>query len=51
MCAALVPSGDCEGVREQLRPLLLPGQIKFHWTDESDGGNIRLWNASSISVR
>lgn len=36
MCAALVPSADCQGVREQLRPLLLPGQIKFHWTDESD---------------
>lgn len=36
MCAALVPSGDCERIREQLRPLLLPGQIKVHWTDEND---------------
>lgn len=36
MCAALVSSDDCERVREQLRPLLLPGQIKFHWTDEND---------------
>ncbi|MBF4588315.1 hypothetical protein [Curtobacterium sp. VKM Ac-2887] len=36
VCAALVSSDDCEHVREQLRPLLLPGQIKFHWTDEND---------------
>lgn len=34
--AALVPAGDCETVRDTLRPLLLPGQIKLHWTDESE---------------
>lgn len=36
LCAALVPVEECDDIREQLRPLLLPGQIKFHWTDESD---------------
>jgi hypothetical protein len=36
VCAALVDADACDNVREQLRPLLLPGQIKFHWTDESD---------------
>lgn len=36
LCAALVPAEECDEIREQLRPLLLPGQIKFHWTDESE---------------
>ena len=36
LCAALVPAEQCDEIREQLRPLLLPGQIKFHWTDEND---------------
>ena len=36
MCAALIPENLCVGIREQLTPLLLPGQVKFHWTDESD---------------
>ncbi|RII95472.1 hypothetical protein DZF95_00870 [Clavibacter michiganensis] len=36
VCAALIDETDCDSIREQLRPLLLPGQIKLHWTDESD---------------
>jgi hypothetical protein len=36
VCAALIDVDACDNIREQLRPLLLPGQIKFHWTDESD---------------
>lgn len=35
ICAAIIPETACDEVREQLRSLLLPGQIKFHWTDES----------------
>ena len=34
ICAAIIDSQDLEQVREELRPLLLPGQIKLHWTDE-----------------
>jgi len=34
--AALIPADKCETLREKLRPLLLPGQIKLHWTDESE---------------
>lgn len=34
--AAIVTAGDCEALREELQTLLLPGQIKPHWTDESD---------------
>lgn len=33
--AAIVSTEDCDAVREELRPLRLPGQIKPHWTDES----------------
>lgn len=36
VCAALIDDEDCHSVREQLRPLLKPGQIKLHWTDESE---------------
>ena len=36
VCGALLPDDACEDIREQLRPLLLPGQIKLHWTDESE---------------
>lgn len=32
--AAILESSECDAVREELRPLLLPGQIKLHWTDE-----------------
>ncbi|NYI42515.1 hypothetical protein [Demequina lutea] len=35
ICAAIISDGACDEVREQLRSLLLPGQIKFHWTAES----------------
>jgi len=34
VCAAIVGVDDLEIIREELRPLLLPGQIKLHWTDE-----------------
>lgn len=35
LCAALVPDGARDLCREALRKLLKPGQIKWHWTDES----------------
>lgn len=34
VCAAILESADLDKVRAELRPLLLPGQIKLHWTDE-----------------
>lgn len=34
VCAAIIDVHDLEKVRSVLRPLLLPGQIKLHWTDE-----------------
>ena len=34
MCAAIIDTQDLEKVREELRPLRLPGQVKLHWTDE-----------------
>lgn len=34
--AALIPLDKCDEVREDLRSLALPGQIKLHWTDESE---------------
>lgn len=34
--AALIAADHCGRIREQLRPLLLPGQVKLHWTDESE---------------
>lgn len=34
--AALIPVEACDEVREHLRALALPGQIKLHWTDESE---------------
>lgn len=34
VCAAILESDDLDTVRAELRPLLLPGQIKLHWTDE-----------------
>ena len=36
IAAAVVPADRCDDVREALRPLLLPGQIKLHWSDESE---------------
>lgn len=35
ICAAILDENECDAARESLRPLLLPGQIKVHWTDES----------------
>ncbi|MCC4247765.1 hypothetical protein [Microbacterium testaceum] len=34
--AALIPLESCDEIREHLRTLALPGQIKLHWTDESE---------------
>src|SRR5699024_5071915 len=34
--AAIVSAGDCEAPRQGPETLHLPGQIKPHWTDESD---------------
>ncbi|WP_091487855.1 hypothetical protein [Microbacterium pygmaeum] len=34
--AALIPINLCEEVRERVRTLALPGQIKLHWTDEGE---------------
>lgn len=36
ICAAIIDTGELDSIREILRPLLLPGQRKLHWTDESD---------------
>lgn len=36
ICAAVIPIAETESIREQLTPLRLKGQIKLHWTDESD---------------
>ncbi len=33
--SAVIPADKCATMRGALRPLLLPGQIKLHWTDES----------------
>ncbi len=42
VCAALIPADDCDDVREKLRTLLLPGQIKVHWSDEHERRRIRI---------
>ncbi|WP_227993987.1 hypothetical protein [Pseudactinotalea sp. HY160] len=36
VCAALLQADECDAVRDELKKLLLPGQIKLHWSDESD---------------
>ncbi|TAJ48554.1 MAG: hypothetical protein EPO52_10555 [Herbiconiux sp.] len=36
VCVALVPAAACDDLRMKLRPLLLSGQIKLHWRDESE---------------
>lgn len=36
VCAAIVPVDQAEKIREELIPLRLKGQIKLHWTDESE---------------
>lgn len=35
VCAAVIEKTDADPIRELLRPLLLPGQRKLHWSDES----------------
>lgn len=36
VCAAVIPDHAAEELREQLLSLRLRGQIKLHWTDESE---------------
>ena len=36
MAAVLGATEACGRVRERLQPLLLKGQVKLHWTDESE---------------
>jgi hypothetical protein len=36
VCAAVIASDACDDARRLLEPLRLPGQIKLHWTDESE---------------
>lgn len=36
VCAAVVPDDSADELREQLLSLRLKGQIKLHWTDESE---------------
>lgn len=43
--AAIVDAEDQDSIREELRPLLLPGQIKLHWTDESERRRRRIVDA------
>ncbi|WP_255447706.1 hypothetical protein [Schumannella sp. 10F1B-5-1] len=45
MAAAILAAGRCDEVREALRPLLLPGQIKVHWRDERDRRRFALVDA------
>lgn len=33
--AALLEPADIDAIRDELRPLLMPGQVKLHWTAES----------------
>lgn len=43
--AALLNAQDCDDVREELRRMLLPGQVKLHWTDESRRRRSRIIDA------
>lgn len=43
--AAILDAAECEAMREELRPLLLPGQIKLHWTDEGARRRARVIDA------
>lgn len=38
-------AADEDAIREELRPLLLPGQIKLHWTDERESRRRRIVSA------
>lgn len=43
--AALLSSDECADAREEIRPLLLPGQVKLHWTDESRRRRVKIIDA------
>ena len=43
--AAILDAADEAAIREELRPLLLPGQIKLHWTDEQESRRRRIVSA------
>lgn len=43
--AAIMDAADEVAIREELRPLLLPGQIKLHWTDERESRRRRIVSA------
>lgn len=36
VCAAVIPVAEVEAIRERVSALRLKGQIKLHWTDESE---------------
>lgn len=40
--AAIMDAADEAAIREELRPLLLPGQRKLHWTDERESRRRRI---------
>jgi hypothetical protein len=42
ICAALVEVDACEAARDVMRSLLLPGQVKVHWTAESEARRRRI---------
>ncbi|GAA1483765.1 hypothetical protein [Brachybacterium fresconis] len=43
--AAILDAEHQDSIREELLPLLLPGQIKLHWTDESERRRRRIVDA------
>ncbi|WP_345941443.1 hypothetical protein [Nesterenkonia sp. E16_10] len=43
--AAILDAADEAAIREELRTLLLPGQIKLHWTDERESRRRRIVSA------
>lgn len=45
ICAVLIDIDHIEEVREKLLPLRRPGQIKIHWTAESDSSRRKLTDA------
>lgn len=47
VCAAIIPIDEMEQIRDQLTPLRLKGQIKLHWTDESNSRRRKIVDAVS----
>lgn len=47
VCSAILPESDIDVIRDHLKPLLLPGQIKVHWTDESESRRRKITQAVS----